>query len=438
MRLGLTMTIRPLFLQKDVTKALGLCIMKKNSKGAADASPCKKERLMILDIKEEALAAASRWQDLFYNLHRCPELGRKEQRTADMIRRRLEELGIPYVPMADTGTMAVIWGGRPGRTLCFRADIDALPIAEDTDLAYSSQNPGVMHACGHDFHTAALLGAAELLQNRRRELAGTVKLFFQPDEEGDGGAARMIAAGCMEEPHVDAALCVHVESGIPTGTMTVKAGPICASSNPFAVTLRGRGTHGAKPHLGTDVITAGAQIISALQTISSRRTSPAEPVVVTVGSFHAGEAGNVLPEEAKFNGILRTMGGEARERVKADFRSIVSGIAAGMGVEAEIEIFESYPGCRNDPAMTDLVRRAAGKILGERNVLELEEPSLGADDFGYFSDAVPGCYFYIGVGNAEKGFTYPNHNPHFAADPDALPLAAAVEAQAAVDFLCGE
>ena len=152
--------------------------MKKNSKGAADASPCKKERLMILDIKEEALAAASRWQDLFYNLHRCPELGRKEQRTADMIRRRLEELGIPYVPMADTGTMAVIWGGRPGRTLCFRADIDALPIAEDTDLAYSSQNPGVMHACGHDFHTAALLGAAELLQNRRRELAGTVKLFF--------------------------------------------------------------------------------------------------------------------------------------------------------------------------------------------------------------------------------------------------------------------
>ena len=132
------------------------------------------------------------------------------------------------------------------------------------------------------------------------------------------------------------------------------------------------------------------------------------------------------------------MGGEARERVKADFRSIVSGIAAGMGVEAEIEIFESYPGCRNDPAMTDLVRRAAGKILGERNVLELEEPSLGADDFGYFSDAVPGCYFYIGVGNAEKGFTYPNHNPHFAADPDALPLAAAVEAQAAVDFLCGE
>ncbi len=392
---------------------------------------------MIENIKEEALSLAPSWQELFYTLHRCPELGSGEHQTAALIRRRLEELGIPYTPMADTGTMAVIRGGRPGRTIGFRADIDALPINEDTGLAYSSQNPGVMHACGHDFHTAALLGAAELLQNHRQMLAGAVKLFFQPDEEGDGGAARMIAEGCMEEPRVDAMLCCHVESGIPTGTLAVKAGPICAASNPFAVTLRGRGTHGAKPHLGTDVIAAGAQVITALQTISSRRTSPAEPVVVTVGSFHSGEAGNVLPEEAKFTGILRTMGGEARERVKADFRAIVSGVAAGMGVEADIEIFESYPGCRNEPGMTELIRRAAGKILGSQNVLELPEPSLGTDDFGYFADAVPGCYYYIGVGNAEKGFTYPNHNPHFGADPEALPLAAAIEAQAAIDFLQG-
>lgn len=388
------------------------------------------------NIKQEALTVAPSWRELFCRLHRHPELGRAERRTAELIRSRLEELGVPYMPLADTGTVAVIQGGRHGRTIGFRADIDALPITEDTDLPYASRNPGVMHACGHDFHTAALLGAAELLQARRDTLPGAVKLFFQPDEEGDGGAARMIAAGCMENPRVDAALCCHVESGIPTGTVLVKAGPICAASNPFTVTLRGRGTHGAKPHLGTDVIVAGAQIIAALQTISSRRTSPTEPVVVTVGSFHAGEAGNVLPEEAVFTGILRTMGGAARERVKEDFRSLVSGVAAGMGVEAAVTISESYPGCRNDPGMTDLLRRAAGKILGPENVLELAEPSMGTDDFGYFSDAVPGCYYYIGVGNEDKGFTYPNHNPHFAADPEALPLAAAIEAQAAIDYLC--
>ena len=387
------------------------------------------------NIKQEALTMAPSWRELFCRLHRHPELGRAERRTAELIRSRLEELGVPYMPLADTGTVAVIQGGQHGRTIGFRADIDALPITEDTDLPYASRNPGVMHACGHDFHTAALLGAAELLQARRDTLPGAVKLFFQPDEEGDGGAARMIAAGCMENPRVDAALCCHVESGIPTGTVLVKAGPICAASNPFTVTLRGRGTHGAKPHLGTDVIVAGAQIIAALQTISSRRTSPTEPVVVTVGSFHAGEAGNVLPEEAVFTGILRTMGGAARERVKEDFRSLVSGVAAGMGVEAAVTIFESYPGCRNDPGMTDLLRRAAGKILGPENVLELAEPSMGTDDFGYFSDAVPGCYYYIGVGNGDKGFTYPNHNPHFAADPEALPLAAAIEAQAAIDYL---
>ena len=264
-------------------------------------------------------------------------------------------------------------------------------------------------------------------------LAGNVKLLFQPDEEGDGGAARMIQAGCMENPRVDGALCCHVESGVPTGTVSVRSGPICAASNPFSVTLRGRGSHGAKPHLGTDVIVAGAQIVAALQTISSRRTSPTEPVVVTVGSFHSGTAGNILPETAVFTGILRTMGGPARERVKEDFRSLVSGVAAAMGVSAEIEISESYPGCRNDPAMTDLLRRAAGKILGPEKVLELTEPSLGTDDFGYFSDAVPGCYYYIGVGGQD--FAFPNHNPRFAADPAALPLAAAVEAQAALDFL---
>jgi len=390
---------------------------------------------MAVNIKKEAVKLSLPWRELFCTIHQHPELGCREHQTAALIRRRLGELGIPFTPLADTGTAAVIRGAHPGKTIGFRADIDALPITEETALPYSSVTPGVMHACGHDFHTAALLGAAELLWERREQLHGAVKLFFQPDEEGDGGAARMIAAGCMENPHVDAMLCCHVDSSIPTGTLAARPGPVCASSNPFTVTLRGRGSHGAKPHLGTDVIAAGAQIITALQTISSRRTSPTEPVVVTVGSFHSGKACNVLPEEARFNGIIRTMSSQARERVKADFCSIVTGIAAAMGVETEIEMVDGYPCCHNDRAVTELLLGAAEKVLGPENVLEQEAPTLGTDDFGYFSAAVPGCYYYIGVGNEAKGYTYPNHNPHFAVDPDALPLAAAVETQAALDYL---
>ena len=388
-------------------------------------------------IRQSALSLAPGLRELFFTLHQYPELGNQERQTAALVRRRLEELGIEYVPSAGTGTAALIRGGRPGKTVGFRADMDALPITEETGLPYASRRPGVMHACGHDFHTAALLGAAQLLQERRESLAGHVKLFFQPDEEGDGGAERMIAAGCMENPAVDAMLCCHVESGIPAGTLSVRSGPICAASNPFTVTLRGRGTHGAKPHLGSDVIAAGAQLVTALQTISSRRTDPTEPVVVTVGSFHSGAAGNVLPEEAVLAGILRTMSGGARERGKEDLRAITAGIAAAMGVEAEVRITESYPCCANDPAVTELVRRAAAEILGPENVLEMGEPSLGADDFGYFANLVPSCYYYIGVGSADGSCAFPNHNPRFAADPAALPLAAAVAAQAAADFLKG-
>ena len=389
-------------------------------------------------LLEEARAMGPAMDRIFTSIHENPELGNREEKTAEMIRQRLEALGLEVTPTIGTGTVGLLRGGHDGPTVGIRADIDALPVTEETGLPYASRTPGVMHACGHDFHITALLAAAELLARRRESLAGNVKFFFQPDEEGDGGAARMIAAGCMADPAVDAVFCCHVESGIPTGTVSVRSGPICAASNPFSVTLRGRGSHGAKPHLGSDVIVAGAQIVSALQTIASRRTAPTEPVVVTVGTFHSGTAGNVLAETAELTGILRTMGGEARERVKGDFRSIVSGVAAAMGVEAEIKIFESYPGCRNDPAMTDLLRQAAGAVLGRENVWELPEPSLGTDDFGYFSDAAPGCYYYIGVGSGEKGFTFPNHNPHFAADPAALPLAAAIHVQTALEFLGGE
>lgn len=383
----------------------------------------------------EAAAMAPALEEIFFTLHRRPELGGREERTAELIRRQLRSLGLSVRPVAGTGTAALLRGGRPGPTAAFRADIDALPIQEETGLPYASRTPGVMHACGHDFHTAALLGAAMLLVRRRETLPGNVSFLFQPDEEGDGGAKAMVEAGCLRE--ASAVFACHVDSAIPAGVAAVRSGPVCAASNPFSVTLRGRGTHGAKPHLGDDVVVAGAQMVTALQTIASRRTSPTEPVVVSVGAFHSGTAGNVLAEEAVFTGILRTMGGPVRERVKEDFRAIVSGVAAAMGVEAETEILQSYPGCRNDPAMADLVRRGAEKVLGPGRVVELAEPSLGTDDFGYFLEQVPGCYYRMGVRNEARGWTAPNHSPRFVADPGALPAAAALHAQVALEVLEG-
>jgi len=374
-------------------------------------------------------------EDIFHRLHQNPELGGQEFKTSALIIEELEKLGIEAVPMADTGVMGIIRGSQPGKTVCFRADIDALPIQEKTDLPYASQVPDVMHACGHDFHSTILLGAAKILASRRNELRGNVKLFFQPDEEGDGGAERMIQAGCMKNPDADAVFFSHVSAGSPAGTISVISGPSHAASNPFEVTFRGIGTHGASPHSGNDVILAASHAVVALQSISSRRFAPTEPVIVSVGSFHAGSAGNVLPEEAKITGMMRTLTPQSRQKAKDAFTSIISGIASAMGVEAEIMIKDGYTSNYNDPAMTSLVRSAAAKVIGRENVLEQELPSLGTDDFAYFSEAVPGCYYHIGVQNEKKGYTYPVHNPHFAADPDALPFGAAIYAQIVSDFL---
>ena len=383
----------------------------------------------------EARALIPFMEDIFYTMHRNPELGRQEFASAELVCRKLKELGIEYTTMVGTGVVGVLRGGKSGRTIGFRADMDALPVQEETGLEYASQNPGVMHACGHDFHTAALLGTAAILAQHREELAGNVKFFFQPDEEDEGGAAPMIAAGCMEQPHVDAMLCMHVDSMLPSGTMATRPGPICAATNPFTVTIRGRGTHGAKPHLGDDVIVAAAQIITALQTVSSRRAAPTEPVVVTLGSIHSGAAGNVLPSEAVLKGTLRTFGSASRKMVTQSVTSIVTAVAAAMGVEATVDMVEGYCACVNDNDFTESFKASAVKVLGDEHVVHYQDPSMGADDFGYFSDMVPGCYFFMGVGSEEKGFTYPIHNPRFAADLDALPAAAALQAQAVLDYL---
>lgn len=377
-------------------------------------------------------------QEVFFRLHRNPELGTKEFKTQALILEELEKMGVEAAPIADTGVVGLIRGGKPGKTVAFRADMDALPITEQTNLPYSSQNPGVMHACGHDAHVTVLLGAAKMLCARAATMRGNVKLLFQPAEEGIGGAERMIADGCMENPHVDAVFFSHCTAEYPAGAIMLRSGPATASSNPFTVTFRGKGTHGAKPQNGTDSIVAACQTVLALQTISSRRTSPTDSVVVTVGSIHGGTTGNVIPETVTLSGTIRTLTPETRARVKADFRQIVSGTAAAMGVEAEIDMVDGYAATINDEAMTQLVRSAAQTLLGKEHVFPMKTPTMGSEDFGYYCQKAPGCYYGLGIANAEKGFTYPIHNPHFTVDPEALPYGAALYTQIAEDFLAEE
>lgn len=386
-------------------------------------------------LLQEAKTLAPYLQDIFFQLHKKPELGGQEYQTQALILAELEKLGIEATPIADTGVMGIIRGGKPGKTVAFRADMDALPINEETNLPYKSQTPGVMHACGHDSHVTILLGAAKMLSARKDTLCGNVKLFFQPNEEGTGGAERMIQAGCMENPHVDAVFFGHNTPALPVGAIIVCSGPTSAASNPFTLTFRGKGTHGASPHLGTDAIVAACQAVTALQTICSRRTSPTDSIVISIGAFHAGTVGNIIPETATIEGMMRTLNPKTRARAKEDFRQIVSGIAAAMNVEVDIDLRDGYAAAINDEAMTQLMCQSAAKLFGEDHVHSKASPGLGTEDIGYFLQAAPGCYYSLGSGNAEKGYTYPLHNPRFTADPDALYHGAALYVQIAEDFL---
>ena len=391
--------------------------------------------ILTQQLKQEAEAIGGKLRDLYRIIHQNPELGGREVETAVLVERRLLAMGLRADRITETGIVGLLQGSKPGKTVALRAELDALPIQEETQLPWSSQNPGIMHACGHDFHTAALLGAAQLLAAHRQELAGSVKFFFQPDEEGEGGAQPMIAAGCMQDPVVNAVFGFHCDSQLPVGEVSVMDGRICAASNPFQITLRGKGAHGARPQDGDDVIVAGAQIINALQTIVSRRTAPTEPVVISVGTFHSGTAGNVLATEAKLTGIIRTLGGEIRHQVTQEFRRMVETLALAYGVEAEVVIEESYPGILNDPAMTRLVRRSAGELLGSGKVHPGRIPSMGTDDFGYFSRRAPGCFFQVGTADPHWPERWHSHTPQFRISEAALPLAAALYAKIVLDYL---
>ena len=309
-------------------------------------------------------------------IHQHPELGFQEENTARFVIERLRALNLDDLQtgIAKTGVVGILHGGKgPGKTVLLRADMDALPMTELNDVPYKSENPGAMHACGHDAHTAMLLGAARVLSGRRGEFAGTIKFLFQPSEEANqGGAMPMIAAGVLENPHVDAAFGIHVGSNLPMGTVAVRPGPVNAAADSAIVTIRGLGGHAARPQMAIDPIVIGAHCIIALQSLISREVNPLSPAVITVGTLHAGTVSNIIPEECEMRVTIRTTDEETRALLSERIPALVSGIATAMRGTAATQYTFGYPVLVNDPAMTDLVREVAREVVGPENVSERE------------------------------------------------------------------
>ena len=354
----------------------------------------------IRDVDSVTLEWAER---LRQELHRYPELAFNEHQTATVVAEALRSLGLDavYEGVAGTGVIGVLCGSRSGKTIALRADMDALAIEEETGLPYASLQPGLMHACGHDGHSAVVLGAARLLSKLRAELAGTVKFIFQPAEEEGAGAKCLVAAGVLrDEPPIEAIFALHGRSEVPLGSIELDPIP-SAATNPFDVRVQGVESHGAYPHRGIDPIPIAAHIVTALQQVVSRRVAPYESAVVTIGSFHAGAQRNVIPREAVLQGTIRTRDPAVQTRVVEEVRRITTGTASAFGAQAEIRFLEGYPRVKNDPTLMELVRAVGRELLGTDNVLEAHEQTMGGEDFAYYlteQGGVPGCLFKLGLG----------------------------------------
>ena len=370
------------------------------------------------------------------HFHENPELGFEEFRTSAHIADLMEGLGLEVRRnVAQTGVVALLRGGKPGKTVAIRADIDALPVQELNDVPYKSKTPGKMHACGHDVHITAAIGAAMLLAQHRESLAGNVKFLFQPAEEGPGGAEPMIQDGALENPRVDAIIGGHVWGSLDSGVVEVLPGPIMASADIIRLTIHGKGGHAAHPHTSIDPIVIGSEIVSALQKIVSRQTDPTEAAVISICLFRAGDTFNVIPNSAYLEGTVRTLNNTLRQEIPKKIESVIRGITEPYGATYELDYTFSYPATINDPGVTESVRQSAAKILGAENVRTAARASMGAEDFAYFLLAVPGTYIRIGVRNAVKGITHDIHHPQFDIDEDILASLPVIYAQAALDLL---
>lgn len=381
-----------------------------------------------MGIKDETIA-------LRRDFHKHPELGFEEVRTSKIVADTLESLGLSVTRgVAKTGVVGILEGVKKSPVLLLRFDMDALPIVEDTGVDYASQNPGVMHACGHDSHVAIGLSVAKLLSEKRDSLQGTLKFVFQPAEEGGGGAEKMVEGGVLEDPKPDYSMGVHVWNDMPVGWYGLTDGPAMAGAEIFNVKITGKGAHAASPHQGIDPVVAAAQIITALQTITSRNVAPLESAVVSVCQVKSGTAFNIIPQEAVLSGTIRTFKPAVFSRVKERFEKIVNDVAHAFDCEAEIKIQRiTYPVINDE----DLVRLMTNVVndVDKKGRVDHNLQTMGSEDFSFMMHDIPGCFLMVGSANPEKGLNYGHHHPKFNIDETCLPYAVGILAQGAVEIL---
>ena len=379
-------------------------------------------------------------QSLRRDFHMHPELGFREMRTSGIVAKELESLGIEVTKgVGKTGVVGLLEGVKPGPTLLLRFDMDALPITEETGAEYTSQNQGVMHACGHDGHTAIGLTVAKLLHAHRDQLNGTVKFCFQPSEEGTngeevGGAEMMMRDGVLDGPNVDVSLSLHLWNEKPLGWLGVNKGPIMAGADIFTVRIMGRGGHGAIPDMAVDPIVAAANIVSALQSIVARNVSPLDTAVVSVTNIHGGTAFNVIPQDVKLEGTIRTFDNGVRQKVVERFEKIVRSTGEGMGCQVEVNVKRITPALVNDESLTSKVQDTAQRVLSE-SILDTGYQTMTAEDMAFMQEKIPGCYFFVGSNDKERGLDYGHHHPRFDFNEEALIRGSALMAAAAMDVL---
>jgi amidohydrolase len=375
------------------------------------------------------------------DFHMHPELSNREERTARVVAERLKSLGFDEVRtnVARHGVVAVLKGGKPGAVVAVRADMDALPIQETNDVPYKSRNAGVKHACGHDVHTTVGLGVAEVLSRMRAEINGTVKFIFQPAEEGppageEGGAPLMIKEGALENPRPQAIFGLHTEPNVQAGQIGYHSGPAMASSDTFSIVIRGKGAHGAQPQLGVDAVVVASECVLALQHIRSRRIDPLEPLVITLGTIQGGSRFNVIADEVKLTGTMRTHNDRVRERAIELMRETLTHVTAAYGATFELNFEGSNPVTYNEPSLVEETLPSIRRVVGAGNALAIK-PFMPAEDFSYFQKIVPGFYFFLGVGNRARGINAGWHTPEFDVDEESLVVGVKVMSNVLLDYL---